>query len=58
MATHTGDVLYKCDYCPKTYNSRANYVKHRKTVHPKEWAEHKFKKYYGTDIVPNQKNEL
>lgn len=38
MATHTGEVLYTCPHCPKTFNSSANMHSHRKKIHPKEWA--------------------
>lgn len=37
MATHTGDILYSCQHCTKTFNSNANLHSHRKKVHPKEW---------------------
>ncbi|KAH8260976.1 hypothetical protein KR044_001317 [Drosophila immigrans] len=39
MATHTGEVLYKCPHCPKTFNSNANQHSHRKKCHPKEFEE-------------------
>ncbi|XP_017865891.1 PREDICTED: transcription factor grauzone [Drosophila arizonae] len=39
MATHTGEVLYKCPHCPKTFNSNANKHSHRKKSHPKEFEE-------------------
>ncbi|ALC42066.1 CG15073, partial [Drosophila busckii] len=39
MATHTGEVLYKCPHCPKTFNSNANKHAHRKIRHPKEFKE-------------------
>lgn len=39
MATHTGEVLYKCPHCPKTFNSNANKHSHRKKCHPKEFEE-------------------
>ncbi|KAH8371987.1 hypothetical protein KR093_009585 [Drosophila rubida] len=39
MATHTGEVLYRCPHCPKTFNSNANQHSHRKKCHPKEFEE-------------------
>ena len=30
MATHTGEILYVCPHCPATFNSKANYYKHKK----------------------------
>ncbi|XP_037820649.1 transcription factor grauzone-like isoform X1 [Lucilia sericata] len=39
MTTHTGEVLYKCPHCTKTFNSNANMHSHRKKVHPKEFEE-------------------
>ncbi|XP_055918365.1 zinc finger protein 729-like [Eupeodes corollae] len=37
MATHTGEVLYTCPYCPTTFNSRCNMYAHRKKKHREEW---------------------
>ncbi|XP_030383918.1 transcription factor grauzone [Scaptodrosophila lebanonensis] len=39
LTTHTGEVLYTCPHCPKTFNSNANMHAHRKKVHRKEWEE-------------------
>ncbi|XP_055609278.1 transcription factor grauzone-like [Uranotaenia lowii] len=39
MTTHTGDVLYSCPHCSKTFNSSANMHAHKKKVHPQEWEE-------------------
>ncbi|XP_017077258.1 transcription factor grauzone [Drosophila eugracilis] len=39
MTTHTGEVLYKCPHCPKTFNSNANQHTHRRKCHPKEFEE-------------------
>lgn len=49
MTIHTGDVLYTCEFCPKPFNSKANLMKHRRSVHPKEYEEYKLKKFYGID---------
>ncbi|XP_058066032.1 zinc finger protein 100-like [Anopheles bellator] len=37
MTIHTGDILYQCVYCPKSFNSSANMHAHRKGMHPVEW---------------------
>ncbi|XP_054738115.1 transcription factor grauzone [Anastrepha obliqua] len=39
MTMHTGEVLYSCPHCPKTFNSNANMHSHRKKMHPKEFEE-------------------
>ncbi|XP_055608003.1 transcription factor grauzone-like [Uranotaenia lowii] len=37
-AGHTGDMLYKCEYCPRTCNSSSNMYTHKKVAHPEQWA--------------------
>lgn len=44
MARHTGQVLYNCQFCPKTFTSSSNYFSHRKYRHPIQLAESKTKK--------------
>uniref|UniRef100_A0A0K8UXT7 Transcription factor grauzone n=2 Tax=Bactrocera latifrons TaxID=174628 RepID=A0A0K8UXT7_BACLA len=39
MATHTGEALYTCSFCPQTFKSNGNMYSHRKKKHAKEWAE-------------------
>lgn len=36
MAKHTGEVLYTCPYCPRTFGTRSNYIIHHKKLHPNE----------------------
>lgn len=36
MATHTGQDLYSCQYCAKSFKFNANLHKHRKRIHPIE----------------------
>lgn len=38
---HTGEVLYTCNFCPKTFNSNSNLYSHRRKMHPIEYAEWK-----------------
>jgi len=40
-AQHTGEVLYKCLFCPRTFNSNANMHSHKLKKHKKEWEEYK-----------------
>ncbi|XP_059622649.1 transcription factor grauzone-like [Phlebotomus argentipes] len=44
MASHTGQVLYSCLFCPKQFNSNANYFRHNKMSHPLEWEAEKEKR--------------
>lgn len=54
MATHTGDILYTCQWCAKTFNSSANFHSHRKKAHHHEWEEANRKKYAG-NLPPSLK---
>lgn len=38
MALHTGEDLYTCNYCPKTFKSKANMYTHRKKKHTHLWT--------------------
>ncbi|KAM7342466.1 transcription factor grauzone-like [Cochliomyia hominivorax] len=44
MARHTGNALYSCSWCSKTFNSSGNFNIHRKKSHPKEWELEKLKR--------------
>lgn len=35
-SVHAGEALYKCNFCPKTFNVRSNYYTHRRRMHPDE----------------------
>lgn len=37
IALHTGETLYNCSYCPKTFKSNANMYKHLRDGHAEEW---------------------
>lgn len=39
QATHTGEVLYNCEFCEVTTNCRANMYKHVKKKHSVEWEQ-------------------
>lgn len=36
MARHSGEMLYKCLYCPKSFSARTNYLNHHRKLHPNE----------------------
>ncbi|XP_046802981.1 zinc finger protein 91-like [Lucilia cuprina] len=50
MATHTGEDLYQCPHCTKTFKTNANMHHHRKKAHPKEWAEARMNKPQSTKV--------
>jgi uncharacterized C2H2 Zn-finger protein len=41
MTTHTGEVLYTCPHCTKTFNSSANKHSHIKAAHRQQWEENR-----------------
>ncbi|TMW41556.1 hypothetical protein DOY81_013366, partial [Sarcophaga bullata] len=54
LSTHTGEALYNCPHCTKTFISNANMHKHRKLVHRQEWEETRLNRFNGCrkKIVP------
>ncbi|XP_055597845.1 transcription factor grauzone-like [Uranotaenia lowii] len=44
MATHTGEMLYSCEFCDEKFNNSGNISSHRKKVHPQEWQEYQRRK--------------
>lgn len=53
MGIHTGESVYKCNFCPKTFNSTGNRSTHRKKCHPKEWEEWNSKLYIQNVTTQN-----
>ncbi|XP_061398244.1 transcription factor grauzone-like [Musca vetustissima] len=53
LSTHTGEALYTCPHCPRTFISNANMHKHRKNEHPKEWHEARMKRLSSMKIPIN-----
>ncbi|XP_059224187.1 transcription factor grauzone-like [Stomoxys calcitrans] len=54
MASHTGEDLYTCPHCPKTFKVSSNMHHHRKKAHPIEWAEARLKKPMTASIDMKQ----
>lgn len=50
LSTHTGEALYTCPHCPRTFISNANMHKHRKNEHPKEWEEARIKRLHSSKM--------
>lgn len=38
---HSGDMLYKCKFCPKEMNSMGNMSNHIRAAHLREWDQFK-----------------
>ncbi|XP_073824109.1 transcription factor grauzone-like [Musca autumnalis] len=57
ISTHTGEALYTCPHCPRTFICSANMHKHRKNEHPLEWYETRMKRLSSMKLptdVPQQ----
>ncbi|XP_075167037.1 zinc finger protein 711-like [Haematobia irritans] len=46
-ALHTGAIIHRCPYCPKTSNSASTMYNHRKHIHPIEYERDRREKYSG-----------
>ncbi|XP_055595137.1 zinc finger protein 62 homolog [Uranotaenia lowii] len=40
MSIHTGEMLYKCEFCDKQFYNSGNLSQHRRNIHPLEYQEH------------------
>ncbi|XP_073813943.1 transcription factor grauzone-like [Musca autumnalis] len=56
MTQHTGETLYKCPFCTRTFNSNANMHAHKKRAHPIEWEELRRNKMGSAQVLISQQN--
>ncbi|XP_073829582.1 uncharacterized protein [Musca autumnalis] len=54
MATHTGEHLYTCKYCPTKFRCAANMYTHQRKSHPKEWTESRLNRQIPPKVDINQ----
>jgi len=50
MTVHTGEHLYTCPHCPRTFTHHSNLHHHRKKMHRKEFDEERLKR--GMKKIP------
>lgn len=55
VATHTGEKMYKCSYCPEAFIWRPNMYSHQKKAHPTEWIQNR-KRLNGLKISRRVQN--
>lgn len=58
LSTHTGEALYTCPHCPRTFISNANMHKHRKIAHRLEWEAGRLKKFNESRRKIEPKNNM
>lgn len=58
MVKHTGEYLYSCQYCPKSFKFNSGICRHYKAFHPIEYnaerASNMRKKYQMKDMTYEQ----